>query len=75
MNTRFTVNAIKPDIVTIDYEKREVKLIEISTPYDSFIDNKYQSKFDKYFPLRLDISELYFTAKLIVLAIGSCALF
>ena len=73
-NTQFTTNAIKPDIVTIDYENREVKIIEISTPYDSFIDIKYQSEFDKYFPLTLEISEFNFTAEVIVLVIGSCGL-
>ena len=72
--TRFSTNAIKPDIVTIDYENREVKIIEISTPYDSFIDIKYQSKFDKYFPLTLEISQFDFTAEVIVLVIGSCGL-
>ena len=73
-DTQLTTNAIKPDIVTIDYENREVKIIEISTPYDSFIDIKYQSKFDKHFPLTLEISEFDFTAEVIVLVIGSCGL-
>ena len=48
---QFQTNAIKPDIVTIDYEMKEVKIIEISTPFDAFIDNTYQSKFEKYFLL------------------------
>ena len=69
---QFVSNAIKPDIVTIDYEMKEVKIIEISTPFDAFIDSTYQSKFDKYFPLTLEISDFDFTAEIIVLIIGSC---
>ena len=69
---QFETNAIKPDIVTIDYELKEVKIIEISTPFDAFIDNTYQSKFDKYFPLTLEISNFDFTAEIIVLVVGSC---
>ena len=67
----FMTNAIKPDIVTINYETRQVKIIEISTPFDAFIDQTYQSKFDKYFPLTLEISQFDFTAEIIVLIIGS----
>ena len=69
---RFISNAIKPDIVTIDYDLKEVKIIEISTPFDAFIDTTYQSKFDKYFPLTLEISNFGFTAEIIVLIVGSC---
>ena len=61
----FITNAIKPDIVTINYETRQVKIIEISTPFDAFIDQTYQSKFDKYFPLTLEISQFDFTAEIV----------
>ena len=68
----FVTNATKPDIVIIDYEMKEVKIIEVSTPFDAFIDTTYQSKFDKYFPLTLEISSFDFTAEIIVLIVGSC---
>ena len=55
----------------MNYELKEVKIVEISTPFDAFIDNTYQSKFDKYFPLTLEISNFNFTAEVIVLVVGS----
>ena len=70
-NLSFKTTATKPDIVIIDYEFRTVKIIEISTPFDAHINICYQNKFDKYFPLTLEINEFDFTAEIIVLIVGS----
>ena len=69
--TFLVTNATKPDICIIDYEMKTVIIIEISTPFDAHIDKCYQSKFDKYFPLSLEISQFDFRVKIVVLIVGS----
>ena len=61
----------RPDIVIINRDEREVTIIEISTPFDSFLDTCYNSKFNKYFPLSLELNDLGFRTNIYVLIIGS----
>ena len=48
-----------------------MKFIEISVPFDIHIQETYQAKFDKYYPLCLEVNQLGFKSKVIVLIIGS----
>ena len=70
-NDTFTTNHTRPDICLINYEEKNVKLIEISVPFDAHLQKCYQSKFDKYLPLSLEINDLGFYTEIIVLIIGS----
>ena len=71
MTDHFTTTATRPDIVIINREEKTAFIIEISTPYDAFMDKCYNGKFNKYFPLSLEINTLGFQTKIIVLIIGS----
>ena len=51
-----------------------VYITEISIPYDGFLKQCYQSKFDKYFPLALELNDLGFQTQIIILIIGSTGL-
>ena len=55
----------------IDKASKTVTLIEVSLPFDTFMNKCYESKFDKYFPLSLEINQFGFTTEVIVLIIGS----
>ena len=61
----------RPDITIIDKTNKRVTLVEVSIPFDGFIDQCYQSKFDKYLPLCLEINQLGYRSDCIVLVIGS----
>ena len=67
----FASNCNKPDICLIDHENRKCKLVEVSIPFDSHIDLTYRKKFEKYFPLSLEVNELGFQTEIIILIIGS----
>ena len=67
----FVTTHRRPDITIIDRESGEVKFIEISVPFDIHIQETYQAKFDKYYPLCLEVNQLGFKSKVIVLIIGS----
>ena len=61
----------RPDITIIDRETGIVQLVEIAVPFDIHIQDTYQAKFNKYYPLCMEINELGFSTKIIVLVIGS----
>ena len=61
----------KPDITIIDRNNKHVFLLEVSTPFDAHIPICYQGKFDKYFPLSLEINSMGFRTEIIVIVIGS----
>ena len=67
----FTHRNTRPDITMIDKASKTVTLIEVSLPFDAFMNKCYESKFDKYFPLSLEINQFGFTTEVIVLIIGS----
>ncbi len=67
----FDITNNKPDIVIIDHATRTSYVIEISNPYDSFLDICYNSKFIKYMPLCLEIQNTGYQCTIIVLIIGS----
>ena len=72
-NRLFQTQACRPDITLtlIDVENKTVKIIEVAVPFDAFLDVSYQSKFEKYVPLSLEINELGFYSEIIVLIVGS----
>ena len=68
---RFEHPHTRPDIVCIDNKSRTVTLIEVAVPFDAHIDKTYTHKFDKYYPLSLEINQLDFSTRIIVLIVGS----
>ena len=67
----FMCPATRPDIVLINHDEKTALIIEFSSPFDSFLGKCYDEKFSKYFPLTIELNELGFTTKVIVLIIGS----
>ena len=66
-----TVNARKPDLFLIDYALKKCFIIEISVPFDTFINDCYEGKFQKYVPLFELLALSGYDAKIIVLIVGS----
>lgn len=62
----------KPDLLVIDHHNRKAFVIEISVPFDAFIEQCYQTKFDYYLPLSelINVDTIY-ACKTVVLIIGS----
>ena len=65
------VSHTKPDICVVDRENKKCTIIEVSIPFDAFLDECYQTKFDKYMPLCLEIQKVGFDCRIYVLVIGS----
>ena len=55
----------------INHEQRQCLIVEVAVPFDAFVNESYQAKFDKYLPLCHRISDLGFQCKIIVLIVGS----
>ena len=70
----FRCPATRPDIVIINEEEKTALIIEFASPYDPFLGKCYDEKFCKYFPLTVELSELGYYSKVIVLIIGSLGL-
>ena len=51
----FTTSYNRPDITVINHSSKNVKIIEISTPFDSHIDKCFASKSLKYTPLAITL--------------------
>ena len=64
-------NTSKPDICFIDHAHSVAFIVEVSNPFDSFIDPCYHHKFHKYTPLHAKLSEAGFHTRIVVLIIGS----
>ena len=71
IDTTFVTTHTRPDITIIDETNKCVTLVEFSMPFDAFIDQCYQSKFDKYLPLCTELHDLGYRSEIIVLIIGS----
>ena len=70
-NESFNHPHTRPDITVINDEEMSVKITEIAIPYDCHISTCFQHKFDKYFPLSLEINQLGYHTEIIILLIGS----
>ena len=67
----FDTTANRPDITIIDHENKRVWLVEVAVCFDAHIENCYQNKFNKYFPLSMEINQMGFNTRVIVLIVGS----
>ena len=70
-NDSFDTTHRHPDITIINRDTKEVQLVVIAVPFDIHIQETYQAKFEKYYPLCSEINSLGFNTKVIVLIIGS----
>ena len=61
----------RPDICMISHEHMKCYLIEVAIPFDPFINDSYQSKFERYLPLCQRINDLGYECKIAVCIIGS----
>ena len=61
----------RPDICIIDHASKTCVLAEVAVPFDVFINDCYQSKFDRYLPLCQRINDIGYDCKVVVLIIGS----
>ena len=61
----------RPDIVCIDKKSRTATIIEVAVPFDAHMDKTYKHKFDKYYPLSLEINQLDYSTRIVVLIVGS----
>ena len=52
------IEARRPDIVVVDKQKREVKIIDVAIPGDVRVCEKELEKIDKYKPLKDEIARL-----------------
>jgi hypothetical protein len=64
------VRNTRPDLCVIDHKERTCLLVELAVPFDTFINDCYQHKFDKYFPLCQRISDMSYQCRIIVLVIA-----
>ena len=65
------VRHTRPDACFINCAEKSCLMVEVSVPFDSFVDDCYQSKFNKYLLLCQKINELGYSCKVVVLIVGS----
>ena len=65
------LNSSRPDLCLIDHNNSKAFVIEISNPFDTFVEQCYQHKFNKYMPLCLLLNDAGFLTKIIVIVVGS----
>ena len=70
-NRSFVTRDTRPVIPIINKTDKTAYLVEVSSPFDSHLQKCYQSKFDKYLPLSLEINDLGYYTEIIVLIVGS----
>ena len=63
--------ASKPDIILIDEAASKVYIIEVSCPFDVFLEENYDHKFAKYMPLCQAIQQADYDTKVLVFMVGS----
>lgn len=62
----------KPDLLVIDHNGGNIFVVEVSTPFDAFINLCYQTKFNYYLPLcELINVDTRYTCKTVVIIIGA----
>ena len=61
----------RPDLCVIDHATRKCSISEVSVPFDVFVKDYYQSKFNRYLPLCQAITEKGYDCKISVLIVGS----
>ena len=58
----------------IDNEAFMCTIVEVAVPFDAFVNECYQHKFDKYMPLCLNVQNTGHRCSVIVLVIGALGL-
>ena len=62
----------KPDLLVCDRVAKRAFIVEVACPFDAFLDNCYNTKFDKYCPLNEMITlDTPYECKTIAIIIGS----
>jgi hypothetical protein len=62
----------RPDLLILDHHNRKAFIVEVSTPFDAFVEQCYHTKFDYYQPLCELISvDTVYSCKIVVLIIGA----
>ena len=64
-------SASKPDIIFIDETASKVYIIEVSCPFNAFLEENYDHKFSKYMPLCHAIQQAEYDTKVLVFTVGS----
>ena len=67
----FNFSGTRPDACFVNREERFCLIIEVAVPFDPFLNECYQSKFDKYLPLCQSIQELGYECKILIFVLGS----
>ena len=71
-NTTFVeLEHTRPDICVINHEDNSSLIIEVAIPFDAFINECYQHKFNQYLPLCQRMNDFGYSCRVIVLIIGS----
>ena len=63
------IEARRPDIVVVDKQKREVKIIDVAIPGDVRVCEKELEKIDKYKPLKDEIARLWEMQKVTIIPV------
>ena len=62
----------KPDLVILDDQLKKAYIVEVSSPYDAFVDQCYNTKFMYYCPLcELINLDTTYSCKIVIIIIGS----
>ena len=65
------LQAVRPDAMIIDKVNRTCFIAEVAVPFDTFLGECYNSKFNKYLPLCQSIHDLGYECKILVFIVGS----
>ena len=72
IQTDHVIQARRPDVILIDKEKKECKLIDFAIPYDSRVNEKEMEKIEKYQDLAREVQKLWnMRTKVIPIIIGA----
>ena len=72
VQTDHVIQARRPDVIVIDKEKKECKIIDFAMPYDSRVNAKEVEKIEKYQDLAREVQKLWnMRTKVIPIIIGA----
>ena len=72
IQTDHVIQARRPDVIFIDKEKKECKILDFAIPYDSRVNAKEMEKTEKYQDLARDVQKLWnMRTKVIPVVIGA----
>ena len=68
---RVVLNRCKPDLCVIDHANSKAFIVEVSNPFDAFLQECFHHKFQKYLPLCFALTDAGFETKTVVIVIGA----